>query len=59
VLVRPVQVGAEEGEEEEDVMSAEGWEGRERWGGNEWSRWETWGWYKQFCRLVSDLTFLI
>jgi nuclear cap-binding protein subunit 1 len=35
------------------VVTEEGWEGRESWGRDEWNAWETWGWYRQFCRAVS------
>ncbi|KAH6896461.1 cap binding protein 80-PB [Coprinopsis sp. MPI-PUGE-AT-0042] len=32
------------------VVTEEGWEARESWGRDEWNAWETWGWYRQFCR---------
>lgn len=35
------------------VISEEAWENRANWGRDEWSAWETWGWYRQFCRAYS------
>lgn len=32
------------------VISENAWENRANWGRDEWNAWETWGWYKQFCR---------
>ncbi|KAF6762456.1 cap binding protein 80-PB [Ephemerocybe angulata] len=32
------------------VVSESAWENRANWGRDEWNAWETWGWYKQFCR---------
>lgn len=34
------------------VISEKAWDDRENWGGDEWNVWETWGWYRQFCRAV-------
>ena len=34
------------------VITEEAWENRASWGRDEWTAWETWGWYKQFCRVV-------
>lgn len=35
------------------VLSQDSWQSRERWDLDEWSSWQTWGWYRQFCRAVS------
>lgn len=35
------------------VITEEAWENRANWGRDEWNAWETWGWYRQFCRAVS------
>ncbi|EAU80570.1 cap binding protein 80-PB [Coprinopsis cinerea okayama7 len=32
------------------VIDEAAWENRASWGRDEWNAWETWGWYKQFCR---------
>ncbi|KAG8851988.1 hypothetical protein FRB96_009004 [Tulasnella sp. 330] len=32
------------------VLRHESWQSRESWGLDEWSSWQTWGWYRQFCR---------
>ncbi|KAF8211620.1 MIF4G like-domain-containing protein [Mycena galopus ATCC 62051] len=32
------------------VISQEGWDNRTGWEKDEWNAWETWGWYRQFCR---------
>ncbi|TFK28686.1 cap binding protein 80-PB [Coprinopsis marcescibilis] len=32
------------------VVSESAWESRAAWERDEWNAWETWGWYKQFCR---------
>ncbi|KAG9017386.1 hypothetical protein FRB95_000806 [Tulasnella sp. JGI-2019a] len=32
------------------VLSQDSWQSRERWGMDEWSSWQIWGWYRQFCR---------
>lgn len=39
------------------VLSQESWQSRESWGLDEWSSWQTWGWYRQFCRAVSAIDF--
>lgn len=33
-----------------DVLSEKGWHNRANWGSEEWKAWETWGWYRHFCR---------
>ncbi|KAF8966447.1 MIF4G like-domain-containing protein [Flammula alnicola] len=35
------------------VTTEEAWENRANWERDEWNAWETWGWYRQFCRLYS------
>ncbi|PFH50582.1 hypothetical protein AMATHDRAFT_144777 [Amanita thiersii Skay4041] len=35
------------------VITGEGWNNRADWGRDEWAAWETWGWYRQFCRAYS------
>ncbi|RXW20034.1 hypothetical protein EST38_g5825 [Candolleomyces aberdarensis] len=32
------------------VIEESAWENRANWGRDEWNAWETWGWYRQFCR---------
>ncbi|KAK7061285.1 nuclear cap-binding protein subunit 1 [Favolaschia claudopus] len=32
------------------VISEEGWNDRAAWEKDQWNAWETWGWYRQFCR---------
>ncbi|KAJ7179608.1 MIF4G like-domain-containing protein [Mycena filopes] len=32
------------------VISEEGWNDRSGWAKDQWNAWETWGWYRQFCR---------
>jgi nuclear cap-binding protein subunit 1 len=36
----------------EGIVREEGWENRGTWGRREWEMWETWGWYRHFCREV-------
>ncbi|TFK43083.1 MIF4G like-domain-containing protein [Crucibulum laeve] len=35
------------------VIADGAWENRDTWGRDEWNAWETWGWYRQFCRVYS------
>jgi nuclear cap-binding protein subunit 1 len=35
-----------------EVISMNAWHNRTNWGQDEWNAWETWGWYRQFCRSV-------
>ncbi|KAF9498218.1 cap binding protein 80-PB [Pleurotus eryngii] len=37
----------------QQVVSAAEWETRETWNSEQWSAWETWGWYRNFCRMYS------
>lgn len=39
------------------VINEEAWNHRASWGRDEWNAFETWGWYRHFCRLVSDCSF--
>ncbi|KAJ7163814.1 MIF4G like-domain-containing protein [Mycena crocata] len=32
------------------VISEQGWNERSGWEKDQWNAWETWGWYRQFCR---------
>ncbi|KAF8898142.1 MIF4G like-domain-containing protein [Gymnopilus junonius] len=32
------------------VITEEAWNNRANWDRDEWNAWETWGWYRQFCR---------
>jgi len=36
------------------VIPEDAWSNRANWGRDEWNAWETWGWYRQFCRDVSQ-----
>ncbi|KAI0052632.1 cap binding protein 80-PB [Auriscalpium vulgare] len=35
------------------VISPSAWEDRGSWGNEEWKAWQTWVWYKHFCRTYS------
>ncbi|KAI6046510.1 MIF4G like-domain-containing protein [Pisolithus marmoratus] len=35
------------------VVEEHAWERRASWTNEEWMTWETWGWYRHFCRLYS------
>ncbi|KAG8218274.1 MIF4G like-domain-containing protein [Butyriboletus roseoflavus] len=35
------------------VIGDEAWEQRSTWSNNEWKTWETWGWYRHFCRIYA------
>lgn len=34
------------------VVGEKSWESREAWRDVDWETWETWCWYRHFCRLV-------
>ena len=36
-----------------EVIQEKSWHNRVNWDEKEWLTWETWGWYRHFCRLVS------
>ena len=38
-------------------VSEDGWKNRGSWGKREWEIWETWGWYRHFCREVRFFFF--
>jgi nuclear cap-binding protein subunit 1 len=40
------------------VITEKAWHNRANWGNDEWDAWETWCWYRQFCRAVSGLPFI-
>ncbi|KAG1739921.1 MIF4G like-domain-containing protein [Suillus paluster] len=35
------------------VITEKAWEARAEWSADEWNTWETWGWYRHFCRTYS------
>lgn len=35
------------------VISEAAWNDRANWNEEQWLAWETWGWYRHFCRMVS------
>ena len=39
------------------VLQPSSWDKREEWGAEEWNTWQTWGWYRHFCRSVSTIPF--
>lgn len=34
------------------VITIHSWNNRANWERDEWAAWETWGWYRHFCRAV-------
>lgn len=38
-----------------EVITENAWQNRTNWGDDEWSTWQTWVWYRHFCRLVRAL----
>jgi nuclear cap-binding protein subunit 1 len=34
------------------VVTENSWHNRANWSEDEWTTWETWGWYRHFCRMV-------
>ena len=36
------------------VLREDGWHNRANWGDEEWDIWESWGWYRHFCRTVRN-----
>ncbi|TFK56212.1 cap binding protein 80-PB [Heliocybe sulcata] len=36
-----------------DVVTEKAWHNRANWTDEEWNTWETWGWYRHFCRAYS------
>ncbi|KAL0575354.1 Nuclear cap-binding protein subunit 1 [Marasmius crinis-equi] len=41
------------GPEAQAILSEKSWHNRANWGRDEWNIWETWGWYRHFCRAYS------
>lgn len=39
--------------EAQAILTEKSWHNRASWGRDEWNIWETWGWYRHFCRAVS------
>jgi len=35
------------------VLAESAWQTRHEWTGEDWDAWETWGWYRHFCRAYS------
>ncbi|KAJ3783585.1 MIF4G like-domain-containing protein [Lentinula aff. detonsa] len=36
-----------------EILTEHSWHNRANWGKEEWNAWETWGWYRHFCRAYS------
>jgi nuclear cap-binding protein subunit 1 len=36
------------------VITEDGWNDRANWVDDDWDAWETWAWYRHFCRVVSN-----
>ncbi|KAJ3864570.1 MIF4G like-domain-containing protein [Lentinula novae-zelandiae] len=36
-----------------EILTENSWHNRANWGKDEWIAWETWGWYRHFCRAYS------
>ena len=39
--------------EADSILNERAWNNRANWSSEEWDLWETWGWYRAFCRAVS------
>ena len=37
------------------VATENSWHNRANWSEAEWVAWETWGWYRHFCRMVRNI----
>jgi len=37
----------------QNVIGDDAWERRHTWSNDEWKTWETWGWYRHFCRMYA------
>lgn len=35
-----------------NILNEASWFNRVSWGDEDWEAWETWGWYRHFCRLL-------
>ncbi|KAF8239499.1 hypothetical protein L208DRAFT_54676 [Tricholoma matsutake] len=49
----PVSTDAHYNPHSRTVVTEKAWHNRANWGRDEWNAWETWGWYRQFCRAYS------
>ncbi|KAF9020629.1 hypothetical protein BDZ89DRAFT_1138556 [Hymenopellis radicata] len=49
----PPESSAHPKPESRTVISPTAWEDRANWGKEEWNVWETWCWYRHFCRVYS------
>ncbi|KAF9076688.1 MIF4G like-domain-containing protein [Rhodocollybia butyracea] len=36
-----------------EILTEDSWHNHANWGKEEWNAWETWGWYRHFCRAYS------
>lgn len=41
------------------VIDETSWSDRNSWNEDQWLTWETWGWYRHFCRLVRGMRHTI
>lgn len=39
--------------ETRNILVEKAWHNRANWGADEWNAWQTWGFYRQFCRLYA------
>jgi len=42
-----------------DTLNADGWEYRDQWTQAQWQYWETFGWYRHFCRNVGGIALVM
>ncbi|KAG6919498.1 hypothetical protein DXG01_005087 [Tephrocybe rancida] len=49
----PVAADANPNPHARTVITEQAWHNRANWDNDEWNAWETWGWYRQFCRAYS------
>ncbi|KAG6816876.1 hypothetical protein H0H87_002197 [Tephrocybe sp. NHM501043] len=49
----PVAADANPNPHARTVIGEQAWHNRANWDNDEWNAWETWGWYRQFCRIYS------
>jgi nuclear cap-binding protein subunit 1 len=41
------------------LLEKGGWEARDGWDAEDWLVWSLWGWWREFCRLVSSSSALV
>ena len=41
------------------IATENAWHNRANWNEDEWVTWETWGWYRHFCRMVGCFLVLL